>query len=485
MHKVSILLTVLVLMAALATPALAADTKEIGPGQVLTRTPTLTITRTTALTATATVAPTFTPQATYTPFPTFTPLPTYTPLPTFTPLAQPTSAPVAPPTAAPEVKPTLSPTPESQPGVELGGGEGKLVFGGSYTLRSGESLGGDLVVFGGNVRLEADTRVNGNIVVIGGAADIAGRVRGDMVIVGGGVRLLSTAEVDGQLVRVGGALQKDEGAQIHGGESGGAAIPPIPPLPQKPTPPSVPNWPQRSVNTFVRFVLDVAYSFGMTLVLALLAVLVITLWREPVERVSQTIVNAPAASWGVGALTVLAFVVVLPAFAVLSSILIIACGLGLLGFGIIAAASVLLVVAWLMGWIALGQLVGQRLLDRLGNHHPAPAASAAVGTAVLTLFWLGLAPLCGMGWLIFAVLSPLGLGAVMLSRFGSQDYRTSNGAYPASWSPPPAPPVAPAAPAAPAAPEPPQFMPVAPSAPENESSGSPAVASSDQPAGEI
>ena len=92
----------------------------------------------------------------------------------------------------------------------------------SYTLRSGERLRGDLVVFGGNARLETDTRVDGNIVVIGGEADIAGRVRGDMVIVGGSVRLRSTAEVDGQLVRVGGALQKDEGAQIHGGESGGA-----------------------------------------------------------------------------------------------------------------------------------------------------------------------------------------------------------------------------------------------------------------------
>ena len=486
MHKVSILLTVLVLMAALATPALAADPQvETGPGLALTSVPTLTITTTATLTATATAAPTFTPQATYTPFPTFTPLPTYTPLPTFTPMAQPTSAPVAQPTAVPELTPTLVPTPESQPGVEFGDGEGKLVFGGSYTLRSGERLSGDLVVFGGNVRMEADTRVDGNIVVIGGAADIAGRVRGDMVIVGGGVRLLSTAEVDGQLVRVGGTLQKDEGAQIHGGETGGANIPPIRPLPQIPTPPAVPSWPQRSVNTFVSFVLNVVYSLGMTMVLALLAVFVIALWREPVERVSQTIVNAPAASWGVGALTVLAFVVVLPAFAVLSSILIIACGLGLLGFGIITVLSVALGVAWLMGWIALGQLVGQRLLDMLGNRHPAPAASAAVGTAVLTLFWLGLAPLCGMGWLIFAVLSPLGLGAVLLARFGTQDYRPSNGAYPASWSPAPAP----VAPTAPAAPEPPQFTPVAPSAPDatptHESSGSPAVTSSDKPAGEI
>ena len=216
---------------------------------------------------------------------------------------------------------------------------------------------------------------------------------------------------------------------------------------------------------FLNFVANVVYSLGMTVVLALLAVFVVALWREPVERVSQTIVNAPAASWGVGVLTALAFVVVLPAFAVLSAILIIACGLGLLGFGVIAAASVALVIGWLMGWIALGQLVGQRLLDALGNRHPTPAASAAVGTAVITLFWLGLAPLCGMGWLIFAVLSPLGLGAVVLTRFGTQEYRTSNGAYPAAWSPAPAP-VAPAAPAAPVAPEPPPRRPTAPEPPQ-------------------
>ena len=397
-------------------------------------------------------------------------------------MSQPTSAPAVQPTAVPEVKPTLAPTPESGSGFEVGGGDGKLVFGGSYTLRSGERLRGDLVVFGGNAKLETDTRVDGSIVVIGGEADIASRVSGDMVIVGGGVRLRSSAEVDGQLVRVGGTLQKDEGAIIHGGESGGANIPPIPPIPTRPP---VEYWPQSGVNAFLNLVAHVVYSLGMTVVLALLAMFVVALWREPLERVSQTIVNAPAASWGVGVLTVLAFVVVLPAFAVLSAILIIACGLGLLGFGVIAAASVALVIGWLMGWIALGQLVGQRLLDTLGYHHPTLAASAAVGTAALTLFWLGLAPLCGMGWLIFAVLSPLGLGAVVLTRFGSQDYRSSNGTHPASWSPAPAP-VVPAAPVAPVAPEPPQFTPSAPGAAP--SSEPPAISDAtppDKPAGEM
>jgi hypothetical protein len=476
MRKISITLTVLVLMAALATPAMAAANPLPGTGPNLAPT----VSPSATLTATATTAPTFTPQATYTPFPTFTPLPTYTPLPTFTPMPQPTSAPTAQPTAAPEVKPTLAPTPESQPGFEIGDGNGKLVFGGSYTLRSGGQLRGDLVVFGGSAVLENDTRVDGNIVVIGGEADIAGRVQGDMVIVGGTVRLRSTAEVDGQLVRVGGVLHKEEGAQIHGGETGGANLPPIRPVPSIPTPPPMPSWPERGVNTFVSFVVNVVYGFGMTVVLALLAIFVVALWRDPVDRVSQTIVNAPAASWGVGALSVLAFVVVLPALAVLSAVLTIIC-VGLFGFGFIAIASIGLVVAWLMGWIALGQLIGQRLLGALGTHHPTPAVAAAVGTAVITLFWLGLSPLCGLGWLIFAVLSPLGLGAVILTRFGSQDYGPSNGTYPVS-----APPVAPAAPIAPAAPQPPQFAPSAPeAAPSSEPPASSDATPPDKPAGEM
>jgi len=94
-------------------------------------------------------------------------------------------------------------------------------------------------------------------------------------------------------------------------------------------------------------------AFGTAIVLALLALCVTALWREPVERVSKTITNAAAASWGVGVLTPLAFVFIIPILAVISAILTIVC-IGLFGFGLIAAASVALMIAGLMGWIALG-----------------------------------------------------------------------------------------------------------------------------------
>jgi hypothetical protein len=345
-------------------------------------------------------------------------------------------------------QPTLAPTTQPAPGFEAGSGDGKFVFGGSYTLRSGERLSGDLVVFGGDATVESDSRVDGNVVVIGGDVDIAGRVGRDVVLIGGMARLRSSAVVGGQLVRVGGGLQQDEGAQIHGGESGGVTIPPIPPVPPVPSVPRprVVEWWQFGANSFINFVWHVTRAVGSTILLALLALFVVSLWREPVDRVRQTIANATGVSWVVGFLTPLAFAVIVPAFAVLSAILVLALCLGLVGFVLIAVVSLALAIAWLMGWIALGQIAGERLLHAIGTHDATPAASAAVGTAVITLVWLALEPFCGLGWLFFALSAPLGLGAVILTRFGTQDYGTSSlggGFRPPA---PPAPPVPPTPP---------------------------------------
>jgi hypothetical protein len=389
------------------------------------------------------------------------------------------------PTPTPIALPSATPIVESQPGVEIGDGEGKVVFGGTYTLRSGERLRGDLVVFGGIATLQSDTRVDGNTVLFGGNADIAGRIQGDLVLIGGAARLRSTAVVDGQVVRVGGALTQDQGAQIHGGESGGVIIPPI-----RPIPPIMPI-PTRPRYWAEDFVVHSMSAIGTTFVLALLAVFVFVLWREPIERVNRTITQSPGISWVVGFLTPLAFAVIVPAFAVLSAILILALCLGLVGFVLIAAVSLALVAAWAMGWIAVGQLIGERLLIALGARTVTPAASAAAGTATITLLWLGLEPLCGLGWLFFVVLAPLGLGAVVLTRFGTREYTPTNGtsasapAVPVAPSAPPAP-LAPPAPAAPGPAQPPPVEPIESPAPAADvtSSSEPPVSPLDRPAGE-
>jgi hypothetical protein len=77
-----------------------------------------------------------------------------------------------------------------------------------------------------------------------------------------------------------------------------------------------------------------------------------------------------------------------------------------------------------MGWIAVGNVVGQRLADALSLKNRSLPITAALGTTVLTLvtsllsalpFWLG-----GWVWAIAAfAIGCAGLGAVALTKFGS------------------------------------------------------------------
>ena len=56
------------------------------------------------------------------------------------------------------------------------GDGGRIIFGDSFTLESGERMDGDLAVLGGSVVLETGSRVDGNVVVMGGNIRVAGEV---------------------------------------------------------------------------------------------------------------------------------------------------------------------------------------------------------------------------------------------------------------------------------------------------------------------
>jgi hypothetical protein len=85
------------------------------------------------------------------------------------------------------------------------------------------------------------------------------------------------------------------------------------------------------------------------------------------------------------------------------------------------------VIALLFGWIAVGMEIGCRIA-KLFNVEWAPAVSAGIGTFVL-FFVLGglgeLIPCVGLLPLIFV--GAWGLGAVVITRFGTQDYIPTGG----------------------------------------------------------
>lgn len=310
-----------------------------------------------------------------------------------------------------------------------------LVVGESFTLHAGEMLDGDLVVVGGAVTLEEGSVVDGSVVVWGGSVEIAGEVEGDVSAFGGSVYLAQTAEVEENVVIFGGDIDRESGAWIGGQEvrgPGGAFDRwPVPMLPV-PFAPMFEEGPRFIGHVF----LGIGRLMLLTLLMAGLGGLVAVLWPRPATRVGETAIQAVLPATGVGLLTMFA------ALFVVGGLVVTLC---LSPLGILVALVV--GVATLFGWLALGIIIGERILPAGSS----PFWGAALGAGLLTLLssLFDLVP-C-IGWLVPFLIACAALGAVVLTRFGTQG-------YPASFPPPPPPPPEPVAvepPAAPAEPPPP------------------------------
>lgn len=95
----------------------------------------------------------------------------------------------------------------------------RTVTGGTYTLRSGETLSGDLSVTGGAATLQQGSRVTGSLFVTGGSVDANGQIDGDVTLTGGSVDFGPTAVVGGVLQKTGGGVSIAEGAHVQYAES--------------------------------------------------------------------------------------------------------------------------------------------------------------------------------------------------------------------------------------------------------------------------
>jgi len=300
----------------------------------------------------------------------------------------------------------------------------KVVFGGTFTLESGQTLDGNLVVFGGAVTTETDSVVNGDIVLLGGVAEVGGTVNGNFVGIGGAVQLTSNAVVNGDLVTIGATLSRDENARVNGQIVNGVGIPfsfdvpsdsdipNIPDLPDIPDVPRVPNLPQTPRISFsTNPLVEMLWFFFRTFMWALLAVLVVIFFDTPAERVSKAAVTQPLITGGAGLIT-----------AILTPFALIAMTLTIILIPVTLIAALVLLVAWLFGWVALGLEVGRRIAN-LFNVEWAPAISAGIGTFILFLVLGGFSQLVAcVGWIPQVLIGIWALGAVVMTRFGTQAY---------------------------------------------------------------
>jgi len=287
---------------------------------------------------------------------------------------------------------------------------GQVVFGQDFTLQNGQTMEGDLIVFGGDVRIEADSRVEGSVVALGGDVEIAGTVKKDVVAMGGDVLLRETARIYGGLMALGGTVEREAGAQVRGQQVvnppqwswwrwGWGAVPV----------PIYPYWPSDGLPAMAFQVAMRGLGLLLrTVVMAGLAGLVALLWPRAATRVGRSALERPLNAFGMGLLTLIVGIL-------LAIGLIITLCLSPVG----AAVAIALVVAILFGQLAIGIVVGERLMPTLTSRAVAPFWTAALGAGLLTLL-LGLLDLIPcVGWVGGFLVTCAGLGAVVLTRFGT------------------------------------------------------------------
>lgn len=286
--------------------------------------------------------------------------------------------------------------------------DGRVVIGGTFTLKGGEVLRGDLLVIGGTATLETGSEVTGTVGLIGGSIDVFGTIDGDLASLGGNLRLAPSAVVRGDLATLGSEVSRDQGAVVEGQVTSGEVDGPL-----DLTVPGLyfPHFPRTFIDLSpLSRTFNIGWYFLRAFLLAALAVLLVMFWPLRAGRMAQAVVAQPLASGGLG---LLSFLVAVP---VIVFLLLTIC-LSPLGF----LGGLLLVVAYTFGWIAIGLEVGQRLAAAFRQDWSL-AVSAGIGTLVLTIVTYGINFIPCFGWIAPAAVYCLGLGAVLLTRFGGQEY---------------------------------------------------------------
>ncbi len=284
-------------------------------------------------------------------------------------------------------------------------------------VESDETVDDDIVVFDGDLEVTAGATVNGDVVIFNGDARIAGEVNGDVVLFNGDLIAEDSAVISGDCVVLNGKIE---------GENLSCTDVVVSPataefLAALRNPDG--SWRVSFPDNEGRFWPRLMGTIGRTILLSLLAFALATLQPRRLQRVETAVRRQPVASGIVGVLTAVAVPSIIALLLPISILLTLIC-IGLLGFPIILALTLGLIFASIFGWVAVGDLAGQRLAQALGLTDLSPATTAMLGTAVLT-FTFGLLStipfIIGESLVSFTILA-IGLGAVALTRFGTTSY---------------------------------------------------------------
>lgn len=275
-------------------------------------------------------------------------------------------------------------------------------------LAPGQVFGSDLAIVAANAAIAQGALVAGNLTVVGGTARIEGVIEGNAVVLGGSMVLGPQAWVQGDVV-VAGTLSRDPAAQVDGAvvvtsehsyrlQEMREGL-----LDQRVLPDGrigdPEGWAQR-----LPWVSGFAQLLASLLGMGIVALLVTVALPTSLPHVSEVMGRTALLCIAVGLVTALAAALLLPVLVIL-----------IVGIPVALVLLLGLALAVLCGWVAAAHLVGHRLLRLLSAAAPNVLLQVLVGVVTLGL---ALRIPC-LGAFIAGVVACWGLGAVMLTRFGT------------------------------------------------------------------
>jgi hypothetical protein len=249
-----------------------------------------------------------------------------------------------------------------------------------------------IVKIGSDVTIETGEKVL-NVIAIGGQITVKGTVDNSIVAVGGSVVLTKAAVVGGSVTSLGGVIVMARGAEVGG---------------------SLTEVNSSNLHEALTTALSTEWegwswvfaviSLSIFLVILVLALLIVALLPKPVRVVSEAIGEN---TFKVVLCGLLGLVLIAP-LAILLTI-------SVVGIALIPLEVIVVVCSILLGFIAVGRLIGGWVLRLLKRQSPSMVRETFWGLIILWL--IGWIPY--IGWMVKAVAIVIGLGAALVTRFGT------------------------------------------------------------------
>jgi|GEM_PF-2312743 len=272
----------------------------------------------------------------------------------------------------------------------------------------------DKVRLGKDIHIARYELINGDVVAVGGGVTVEGKVAGDVVAVFGDVRLENTAVVNGEAISVFGQLVEKPGSHVRGQTvSVGPQV-----ICER-------LWEDECLPPFMlkRGWLSL-FSLAMMGILVVVALLVSLIFRESIGRVNTAIRGDILKSWLYGLLAEIILFVV-------SLILVIT----IVGIPLVILLWLLVGLACLWAFAGISLRVGEAVSgDSAGSR--SRSGHVFIGAVIVLLvpaiarilsiiggvFWGPALGIRVLGSLVAWFALTTGLGAVVMTRFGTREY---------------------------------------------------------------